>query len=224
MRHAKGLIAKKVGMTRVVASNGDIVPVTLLKVEDQKVTKIMTVERDGYQAIQVGFRIKADKNLTKADISRLRKSGVNESYAKFKEFRANPSDGGYEIGKSVTAKLFDGVGFIDVTGVTKGRGFAGAIKRWGSAGGRMSHGSMYHRRPGSLGNRATPARVFKNKKIPGCYGAEQVTVLNLAVMTVDVENNLIAVRGSVPGHRDGFLIIRPSAPSRRITAAAQAGK
>ena len=154
----KGLIVSKVGMTRMVDADGKIIPVTLLKVENQKVTKVLTPERDGYHGYQVGYFLKAEKNLTKADISRLRKVDVEDNFAKFSEFRTSGSSE-LSVGSAMTAELFQGVGSVDVTGITKGRGFQGAVKRWGATIGRMTHGSRFHRRPGSLGQCTTPGRV-----------------------------------------------------------------
>lgn len=206
----KGLIVKKVGMTRMVDAEGRLIPVTLLKVEDQKITKILTPERDGYHGFQVGYFLKSEKNLTKADVHRLRKVEVEDCFARFREFRTGGTLDGLQLGQAMTAELFKDVNAIDVTGVTKGRGFQGAVKRWGSTIGRMTHGSRFHRRPGSLGSNTTPGRVFKNKPQPGHMGVEACTVKNIRVVDVDMENNVIAIKGSVPGHREGYLEIRPT--------------
>ncbi len=210
MTTPKGLVAKKIGMTRMVDKNGQMIAVTLLQVENQKITKILTKDRDGYDAYQVGYYEKAEKNLTKPDIARLRKVSVSENFAKFREFRTEKAVAGVEVGAQLTTALFDGVTAVDVTGITKGRGFTGSVKRWDTACGRMSHGSRFHRSPGSLGTRTTPGRVFHGKPVPGHYGVEQVTIQNLGVVDVDAENNLIALRGAVPGHRNGYLVINPS--------------
>ena len=205
-----GLIAKKIGMTRMVDAEGRLTAVTLLQVASQKVTKILTPERDGYHGIQVGYYEKSEKHLAKPDMGRLRKVNIQENFTRFKEFRLDAAPQGVEVGAPLEPTLFEGVKALDITGLTKGRGFTGAHKRWNSAVGRMAHGSRFHRSPGSLGNRSTPGRVFKGKKIPGCYGDEQVTLQNLQVMDIDKESRVIAIRGSVPGHRDGFLILAPS--------------
>lgn len=206
----QGLIVTKIGMTRMVSATGEFVPVTLLKVEDQKVTKVLTPEKEGYLAYQVGYFVKPEHRLNKPDLSRLRKANIDDNFARFKEFRLSAPVAGFEIGAAVTAKMLEGVSAVDITGLTKGRGFQGAIKRWGVRSGRETHGSMYHRRPGSLGQRSTPGKVFKNKHMPGHYGDEQITIQNLDVMDVDLENNVVAVRGSVPGHRHAYLVVRPS--------------
>ena len=168
-----GLIAKKIGMTRMVDSEGQMTPVTLLQVEQQKVTKVLTEERDGYNAFQVGYAVKAEKRLKKPDLGRLRKVNVEDNFTSFKEFRLSEPKAGLALGAALDWQaLFDGVTSIDVTGVTKGRGFSGAHVRWNAAVGRMSHGSRFHRRPGSLGMRSTPGRVMKNRHQPGQYGSE----------------------------------------------------
>ena len=209
MTTPKGLVAKKIGMTRMVDKNGHMVAVTLLQVENQKVTKVLTKERDGYDAYQVGFKETKEKNLAKPDIARIRKANVKENFTTFKEFRTE-SPVAVELGAQLTTELLNGVTAVDVTGITKGRGFTGSVKRWDTAVGRWSHGSRFHRSPGSLGTRTTPGRVFMGKPVPGHYGVEQVTIQNLSVVDVDQENSLIALSGAVPGHRNGYLFIKPS--------------
>lgn len=204
-----GLIAKKVGMTRVIDENGKTIPVTLLEIANQKVTKVLTAERDGYSALQVGYMEKKEKQLTKADIHRLRKAQIDSNFARFRELRLEAA-GDLQVGALLTLESLGEIKAVDVTGITKGRGFQGAIKRWGAARGRMTHGSDYHRRPGSLGCRTTPGRVFKNKKVPGHMGVARRTIMNLQVVNIDTAANLLAIKGSVPGHTDGYLIIRPS--------------
>lgn len=206
----KGLIARKVGMTRMVDTNGNLIPVTLLQVEDQKITKVLTPERDGYHGLQVGYFTKSEKNLTKPDIQRLRKSGIDANYARYREFRTPGPIEGLELGASLSASMFEGIVSVDVAGMSKGRGFQGAVKRWNRSIGRMTHGSRFHRRPGSLGQCTTPGRVYKNKKMPGHMGDEQRTIKNLKVVDIDLENNLIALKGSVPGQRHGYLEVRPT--------------
>jgi large subunit ribosomal protein L3 len=209
MTTPKGLVAKKIGMTRMVDKNGQMIAVTLLQVENQKVTKILTKERDGYDAYQVGYKETKEKNLAKPDVARMRKVNVKENFTTFKEFRTE-APVAVELGAQLTTELLNGVTAVDVTGLTKGRGFSGSVKRWDTAVGRWSHGSRFHRSPGSLGTRTTPGRVFMGKKIPGVYGTEQVTIQNLSVVDVDKENSLIALSGAVPGHRNGYLFIKPS--------------
>jgi large subunit ribosomal protein L3 len=219
-----GIIAKKIGMTRMVDAEGQMTPVTLLQVEPQRVTKILTPERDGYHGIQVGYYVKSEKHLNKPDIHRLRKASIADNFTRFKEFRLEGAPEGVEVGTAMSAGLLEGVPAIDATGITKGRGFAGAHQLHNAAVGRMSHGSRFHRSPGSLGMRSTPGRVFKNRPQPGHMGTDQVTVQNLDVMDIDTENNVIAVRGSVPGHRDGFLVLAPSVKIKKPKKSAQAAK
>lgn len=206
----KGLIARKIGMTRMVDSDGKMIAVTLLQVEKQKVTKILTPERDGYHGFQIGYFVKSEKNLTKADLTRLRKSNIDDNYARFREIRTAGAVEGLELGNEINSSLFADIQSVDITGVTKGRGFQGAVKRWNATIGRMTHGSRFHRRPGSLGMRSTPGRVFKNKHQPGHLGVETRTIRNLKVVDIDPDNHVIAVQGSVPGHREGFVEIRPT--------------
>lgn len=206
----KGLIAKKIGMTRIVSEDGEIVPVTLLQVPTQKITKVLSGEKDGYEGYQVGYFEKSEKNLTKPDTGRLRKVGVSENFAKFIEFRTEGSASDRKIGDALTAEILKDVKTLNITGYTKGRGFQGAVKRWGASIGRMTHGSRFHRRPGSLGQCTTPGRVFKNKHQPGHMGVEKRTALNVKVVDVDVERNVIAIKGSIPGWRESYVEIRES--------------
>lgn len=206
----KGLIARKVGMTRIVDSEGQMVPVTLVQIEDQKITKILTPERDGYHGVQIGYLEKTEKHLNRPDIARLRKANVETNFCRFKEFRVEAPLEGAELGTSMDLNALEGVTAVDVTGITKGRGFAGALPRWNHARGRMSHGSRFHRRPGSLGMRSTPGRVFKGKHMPGHMGDVQRTIQNLKVMDIDTDKGLVALKGAVPGHRDGYVVLRAS--------------
>ena len=213
--NVNGLIARKVGMTRMIDSEGQMIPVTLLKVEDQKVTKVLTKETNGYEAVQVGFFAKPEHRVNKPDLTRLRKAGINDNFSKFKEIRADKNGvEGIEVGATLTADAFEGVASVDVTGVTKGRGFTGAVARWGAKTGRRTHGSHFHRRPGSLGQCSTPSRVYKNKHMPGHHGSAARTTQNLRIVDIDKEANVIAICGSVPGHRNGFLYVRPSVKNK----------
>ena len=207
MMAPKGIIAKKIGMTRIIDVDGQMIPVTLLKVEHQKITKVLTEERDGYSAVQVGYFEKPEHRLNKPDTVRLRKANVSENFSKFREFR---SDAAAELGAAPSIESFKSHQSVDITGITKGRGFEGAITRWGHATGRKTHGSDFYRKPGSLGTRTTPGRVFKNKGQPGQYGNVQRTTQNLKIVEVDTEKNLLVVKGSVPGYSDGFVIVKPS--------------
>jgi large subunit ribosomal protein L3 len=140
----------------------------------------------------------------------LRKAGISDNFTRFKELRLTAAIADLGVGGELKIEAFEGVKAVDCVGLTKGRGFQGAIKRHGSARGRMSHGSCYHRRTGSIGSNTSPARVWKLKKMPGHMGCEQVTIQNLKVMVVDKDQNIIAVRGSVPGFRDGYVLLKPS--------------
>ena len=204
----KGSIGKKIGMTQIFDEVGNVIPVTVIEAGPCVVSQVKTVENDGYAAIQLGFVDAKEKHLTKAEIGHFAKAGVaNKRY--LKEFRLDDCSA-YEVGAAITADIFENGDKVDVTGITKGRGYTGAIKRWNLAKLRMTHGvGPVHRQSGSMGV-IDPARIFKNKKMAGQYGNEQVTVLNLNVVKVDKENNLIAVKGAIPGARGGIVFIRDS--------------
>lgn len=212
-----GFIGKKIGMTRI--PDGDaLAAVTLIKLEEQKVTAVRTIAKNGYNAVQIGYYPKRPVRLGKPDIGRLRKAGIADNFARFREFRvAQPVDDKY-VGKALTIGMVDEtlakIKLLDVQGVSKGRGFQGAIKRWGSKTGRSTHGSRFHRRPGSLGQRAAPGRVFKNRKQPGQMGGVKCTTQNMRVLAIDKELNLIAVRGSVPANKGTYVVMRPAIKNR----------
>jgi len=206
-----GLIAKKIGMTRMMDPEGQkMLAVTLFKVESNTVTKILNEERDGYKALQIGYYAKKEKHLTKPDLSRLRKVGVKENFSRFKEFRVNEVPEGVEVGSSIGLESLEGVTALDISGFTKGRGFQGATKRWNHKTGRRTHGSHFHRRPGSLGCRTTPGRVAKGKHMPGHMGDKQRTIQNLRILDIDLDAGTIAVGGSTPGHKESFVVLRPT--------------
>ena len=204
----KGIIGRKVGMTQIFDENGNVIPVTVIEAGPCVVAQVKTVDNDGYNAIQLGFEDAKEKHLTKAEIGHFAKAGVaNKKY--LKEVRLEDISG-YEVGAAVTADVFAAGDKVDVTGITKGRGYTGAIKRWNLAKLRMTHGvGPVHRQSGSMGV-IDPARIFKNKKMAGQYGNEQVTVLNLNVVKIDKDNNIIAVKGAIPGARGGIVFIRDS--------------
>ncbi len=204
----KGIIGKKIGMTQIFDEVGNVIPVTVIEAGPCVVAQVKTVENDGYDAIQLGFVDEKEKHLTKAEIGHFAKAGVaNKKY--LKEFRLDDISG-YSVGAAVTADVFAAGDKIDVTGITKGRGYTGAIKRWNLHMLGKTHGiGPIHRQSGSMGV-IDPARIFKNKKMAGQYGNEQVTVLNLNVVKVDKDNNLIAVKGAIPGARGGIVFIRDS--------------
>jgi large subunit ribosomal protein L3 len=203
----KGILGRKIGMTQVFLPDGAAVPVTVIEAGPCVVVQKKTPAVDGYSAIQVGFGSKREKNFNKPLKGHFARSGVKERRF-LKELRLNDITP-YEVGQEIKADIFTPGDRCDVTGISKGRGFAGGIKRHGFKRGPMSHGSKYHRRPGSLGAKG-PARVFKGRKLPGHYGAERVTVQNLKVVQVDAAKNLLVLKGAVPGVRQGLLLIKSS--------------
>ena len=204
----KGIIGKKIGMTQIFDEAGKMIPVTVIAAGPCVVTQKKTAEKDGYDAVQLGFGEVKEKHLTKPEKGHLDKAGV--SYKKYlKEFRLDDCSA-LNVGDTITADTFAAGDKVDVTGITKGRGYTGAIKRWNLHKLRMTHGvGPVHRQSGSMGV-IDPARIFKNKKMAGQYGNEQVTVLNLKVVKIDAEKNLIAVKGAIPGAKDGIVFIRDS--------------
>ena len=204
----KGIIGKKIGMTQIFDANGNVIPVTVIEAGPCTVTQKKTVETDGYNAVQLGFIDVAEKKLNKAEVGHFAKAGVS-CKKHLKEFRLEDISG-FNTGDTVTADIFAAGEKVDVTGITKGHGFTGTVKRWNNRILRMTHGTgPIHRQPGSMGV-IDPARIFKNKKMPGQYGNEQVTIQNLAVVKIDAEKNLIAVKGAVPGAKGGIVFVRDS--------------
>lgn len=201
----KGILGRKIGMTEVFDQNGKLTPVTVVEVTPNVVTQIKTKATDGYDAIQLGFDDKREKLATKASIGHTNKANTTPKRF-FKEIRGvNVED--YTLGQEITADIFTRGEVIDVTGTSKGKGFQGVIKRHNQHRGPMGHGSHYHRRPGSMGT-MRPMRVFKGKKLPGHMGTLTVTIQNLEVVAVDVENNVILVKGNIPGPKKGLVIIK----------------
>ena len=204
----KGIIGKKLGMTQIFDAKGNVIPVTLIEAGPCAVAQKKTVENDGYEAIQLAYQDAKKKHLTKAEIGHFEKAGISPK-KHLKEFRLEDCSG-YEVGSVVTVDTFAEGEKVDITGITKGRGYTGCVKRWGHHILRMTHGTgPIHRQPGSMGV-IDPARIFKNKKMPGQYGNEQVTILNLVAVKIDAEKNLIAVKGAVPGSKGGIVFIRDS--------------
>ena len=205
----KGIIGKKIGMTQIFDEIGNVIPVTIIEAGPCVVTQKKTAENDGYDAVQLGFMDVKEKHMTKAEIGHFAKAGV--AYKKhLKEFRLEDCSA-LNVGDVITADTFAAGEKVDVTGMTKGRGFSGCVKRWNNHILRMTHGTgPIHRQPGSMGSISDPSRIFKNKKMPGQYGNEQVTVLNLKVVKIDSERNLIAVKGAIPGAKDGIVFVRDS--------------
>ncbi|MCL1697787.1 MULTISPECIES: 50S ribosomal protein L3 [unclassified Lysinibacillus] len=202
---AKGILGRKIGMTQVFAENGDLIPVTVIEATPNVVLQKKSVETDGYEAIQVGFEDKRVKLSNKPEQGHVAKA--NTAPKRFiREFR-NVNTEEYEVGQEVKVEIFAEGDVIDVTGVTKGKGFQGVIKRHGQSRGPMAHGSRYHRRPGSMGPVA-PNRVFKQKKLPGQMGGTVVTIQNLEIVKVDAERNLLLVKGNVPGSKKALVTVK----------------
>lgn len=201
----KGLIGKKIGMTRVY-KDGKAIPVTVIKAGPCIVVDKMTEEKNGYNAIQVGFEELPERKVTKPLIGHFKRANVKPMRF-LKEFIVESVDS-YEIGQEIKADVFEIGEKVDVSGKTKGRGYTGAMKRWNFRGGEASHGSKFHRGLASTGQHTYPAKVFKGKKMSGHYGNEKVTILNSEVVYIDVENDLIAIKGGVPGAKGGLVTIR----------------
>ena len=204
----KGIIGKKLGMTQIFADNGAAIPVTVIEAGPCFVVQKKTAEVDGYDAVQLGFEDMREKLVNKPSAGHFKKAGVSAK-RHLKEFRLDDA-ASMNVGDVVAADTFAAGEKVDITGITKGRGYTGTVKRWGNHILRMTHGTgPIHRQPGSMGV-IDPARIFKNKKMPGQYGNEQVTVLNLEVIKIDAEKGLIAVKGAVPGAKGGIVFIRDS--------------
>lgn len=201
----KGILGRKLGMTQVFTTEGKLIPVTVISVEPNVVTQIKTKENDGYEAIQLGFDTKREKLATKALIGHTNKANTTPKRF-FKEIKGVDINN-YTVGQEIKADIFEAGEVVDVTGTTKGKGFQGVIKRHGQSRGPMGHGSHYHRKPGSMGT-MRPMRVFKGKKLPGHMGTLTVTIQNLEVVAVDLENNCILVKGNVPGAKKSLVIIK----------------
>jgi len=204
----KGIIGRKVGMTQIFDEIGNVIPVTVIEAGPCVVAQKKTKETDGYDAVQLGFMDAKANNATKPQKGHFEKAGSTVK-KHLKEFRLDDCSA-INVGDVITADTFAAGDKVDVTGMTKGRGYTGAVKRWGNHILRMTHGTgPIHRQPGSMGV-IDPARIFKNKKMAGQYGNEQVTVLNLKVVKIDSEKNLIAIKGAIPGAKDGIVFIRDS--------------
>lgn len=210
----KGILGRKLGMTQVFTEDGRLVPVTVIEATPNTVIQVKTKETDGYDAVQVGFGEKRERLINKPEKGHLAKAGV-KSVRYLREFRTEDAPEFQELkaGDTITVDLFQPGDLVDVTGKTKGKGFAGVIKRWGFARGPMSHGSMYHRRVGSLGA-VGPARVFKGRKLPGRMGNVRRTIQALEVVRVDTERNLLLVKGAVPGIRGSLVKVQASVKGR----------
>ncbi len=207
----KGILGRKIGMTQVFAENGDLIPVTVVEAAPNVVLQVKSAETDGYEAIQLGFDDKREKLSNKPEQGHVAKA--NTAPKRFvKEFNG-VEVAGYEVGQEVKVDIFAEGDIVDVTGISKGKGFQGAIKRHGQSRGPMAHGSRYHRRPGSMGPVA-PNSVFKGKLLPGRMGGEQITVQNLQIVKVDAERNLLLIKGNVPGARKALLKIKTAVKAK----------
>jgi len=203
-----GVIGKKLGMTTVFDDKGLAIPVTVIKVDKIVVTQIKTVEKDGYNAIQVGTVAAKEKHLTKGQLGHFSKNKL-ENFRHLQEFRIdNPQD--YTIGQEIVVSVLDNIEKVDVMGTSIGKGFQGTVKRWNFSRGPMGHGSKNHREPGSIGAGTTPGRVIKGKHMAGNMGNERVTVTKLKLVKVDSENSLLLIKGAVPGPEGKLVTIKPS--------------
>lgn len=208
----KGIIGRKIGMTQVFDETGKVIPVTVIEAGPCVVAQVKTVETDGYNAIQLGFGEVKAKKVNKPKAGHFAKAKL-EAKKHLREFRLCDVSN-IKVGDEMKADIFAVGEKVDIQGTTKGKGFQGVIKRHGQHRGPMGHGSMYHRRPGSMGPTSTPGRVFKGKKLPGHMGVETVTIQNLAVVKVDLDKNVILVKGSVPGAKGAVLKIKSSVKSK----------
>ena len=201
----KGILGKKIGMTQIFTEHGEVIPVTVVEAGPVVVTQVKTTENDGYTAIQVGFGDAKEKSLNKPQKGHL--AAANTLKKHLKEFRVDSVEE-YTVGQEIKADLFAAGELIDVTGISKGKGFQGPIKRHGQSRGPETHGSRYHRRPGLMGACSYPGRVFKNKKLAGHMGSVKVTVQNLEVVRVDADKNFILVKGAIPGAKGSVVTIK----------------
>ncbi len=206
----KGILGKKIGMSQIFTDKGLAIPVTVIEAGPCTVVQIKTSAKDGYNAIQIGFGKKRERLFTKPLTGHFSKAAVRP--LRFLRELTVEDPAAYQVGQEIKADIFGQGEKVDVVGTSKGKGFAGGIKRHGFHRGPMSHGSKYHRRPGSLGAKG-PARVYKGRKLPGHLGTDRVTVQNLEVIKVDTDRNLIAVRGAIPGPKGGLVLVKPSTRS-----------
>jgi large subunit ribosomal protein L3 len=211
MAMKEGLIGRKKGMTQVFGEDGNLIPVTVIQLGPCTVIGIRTRATHGYDALQLGFE-PARKNVTKAMAGHYKKAGVATSLRVLREIRLQKTENvaGYQVGQTLTVEMFTPGELVDVVGVTKGKGFQGGVKRHGWAGGDATHGSMFHRAPGSIGASSDPSRVWPGHRLPGRMGGDRRTVLNLPVVRVLPEQNLLLVRGAIPGAIGGLVMVRES--------------
>lgn len=209
-----GILAKKIGMTQIF-EDGKFIPVTVVEAGPNFVLQKKTVENDGYTALQLGFDEKKEKNTTKPVMGIFKKAGVNPQRF-VKELRVDSVEG-YELGQEIKVDVLAGVEFVDITGTSKGKGTSGVMKRHGFGGNRASHGvSRNHRLGGSIGMSTWPGKVLKGKRMAGQYGNETVTVQNLKVVKVDAENNLLLIKGAVPGSKNSYIVVKPAVKNNSL--------
>lgn len=208
----KAILGKKIGMTQVFDEKGRAIPVTVVEAGPCTVVQIKTKDSDGYEAVQLGFGEVKEKKLIRPIKGHFTKANVTPK-KHLREFRLEEIP--YNVGDEIKADIFKEGETVDVTGTSKGKGFQGVIKRHGQSRGPMGHGSMYHRRPGSMGSTSTPGRVYKGKNLPGHMGVETVTVQNLEIVKVDIDKNVLLIKGSVPGNKGAILKIRDSVKSAK---------
>ena len=225
MAMKEGLIGRKVGMTQVFGDDGNMIPVTVVQLGPCTVVEVRSKATHGYDALQLGFEPKK-KNVTKAMSGVYKKAGVATPMRVLREIRLQKSEAlaPYSVGQSLTAEIFSPGELVDVVGVTKGKGFQGGVKRHGWAGGDATHGSMFHRAPGSIGASSDPSRVWPGHPLPGRMGGDRRTVLNLPVVRVLAEQNLILLRGAVPGARGGVVLVRKSVKQTKAQQQKQGAK
>ncbi len=209
----KAILAKKLGMTQIFDETGKVIPVTVIEAGPNAVIQKKTVENDGYEAVQVGFVDLKEKKTNKPTKGHFAKAGVAPKKY-IKEFRLDDVSA-LNVGDEIKADIFEAGEKVDVAGISKGKGYAGTIKRWGQHRGPMTHGSGYHRGPGSMGMCSDPGRVFKGKRLPGHMGVERVTIQNLAVVKVDADKNIILIKGGLPGPKGGLLIVKNTVKGRK---------
>jgi len=210
-----GLLGKKLGMTQIFDTNGNLVPVTLIEAGPCYVLQVKNKQKDGYSAIQIGFDRKPKRKARKPELGHVNKAGTEPMRFVRELYLEEADTDSFSVGQTLTVDLFKEGERVDVTGTSKGRGFAGTVKRFGTSRGPMTHGSTYHRRPGSTGSSSDPSRIFKGKVMPGHMGNKRRTIPNLMVVKTDKERNILMVKGSVPGALNSYIVIKKSNRTKR---------
>lgn len=203
------VVGQKAGMTRIFDQDGNFIPVTVIKLIPNKVVQAKSNDKDGYSSYKIAYYQKRQSLVSEPIKGALKKAGVEPTFTRFYEVKVDSANS-ENVGKEISLDAIEKAKFVDVTGISKGKGFQGVIKRYNFAGGPAAHGSQFHRRPGSIGNRATPARVFAGKKMPGHMGSEKVTVQNLSIVEINRDKGYMLLRGAVPGAKNGFVKISTS--------------